>query len=87
MKGCTTAGVFFRELFFMEKEEKMIYLNGKPEDIMDGISLAELARERQYCLDYIAAELNGEIVPKQQYEDTILHDGDKLEVVSFVGGG
>ncbi len=87
MKGCTTAGVFFRELFFMEKEEKMIYLNGKPEDIMDGISLAELVRERQYCLDYIAAELNGEIVPKQQYEDTILHDGDKLEVVSFVGGG
>lgn len=87
MKGCTTAGVFFRELFFMEKEEKMIYLNGKPEDIMDGISLAELVRERQYCLDYIAAELNGEIVPKQKYEDTILHNEDKLEIVSFVGGG
>lgn len=87
MKGCTTAGVFFRELFFMEKEEKMIYLNGKPAEISEGISLAELVRERQYCLDYIAAELNGEIVPKQQYEDTILHNGDKLEVVSFVGGG
>ena len=41
----------------------MIYLNGKPEDIPEGISLAELVRERQYCLDYIAAELNGEIVP------------------------
>ena len=39
----------------------MIYLNGKPEDIPEGISLV---RERQYCLDYIAAELNGEIVPK-----------------------
>lgn len=65
----------------------MVYLNGKPEDISEGTSLAELVRERQYCLDYIAAELNGEIVPKQQYEDTILHDGDKLEVVSFVGGG
>ncbi len=87
MKGCTTAGVFFRELFFMEKEEKMIYLNGKPAEVSEGISLAELVRERQYCLDYIAAELNGEIVPKQQYEDTILHNGDKLEVVSFVGGG
>ena len=31
----------------------MIYLNGKPEDIQEGISLAELVRERQYCLDYI----------------------------------
>lgn len=87
MKGCTTAGVFFRELFFMEKEEKMIYLNGKPAEVSEGISLAELVRERQYCLDYIAAELNGEIVPKQQYEDTILHNEDKLEIVSFVGGG
>ena len=51
----------------------MIYLNGKPEDIPEGISLAELVRERQYCLDYIAAELNGAIVPKQQYNNTILH--------------
>lgn len=65
----------------------MIYLNGKPEDIPEGISLAELVRERQYCLAYIAAELNGAIVPKQQYNNTILHSGDKLEIVSFVGGG
>lgn len=65
----------------------MIYLNGKPEDIPEGISLAELVRERQYCLDYIAAELNEAIVPKQQYNNTILHSGDKLEIVSFVGGG
>ena len=65
----------------------MIYLNGKPEDIPEGLSLAELVRERQYCLDYIAAELNGEIVPKQQYKDTILRSKDKLEIVSFVGGG
>lgn len=65
----------------------MIYLNGKQEEISEGISLAELVRERQYCLDYIAAELNGKIVPKQQYKDTILRSGDKLEIVSFVGGG
>ena len=65
----------------------MIYLNGKPEDIPEGISLAELVWEGQYCLDYIAAELNGEIVPKQQYKDTILRSKDKLEIVSFVGGG
>ncbi len=65
----------------------MIYLNGKQEDIPEGTSLAELVKERQYCLDYIAAELNGKIVPKQQYNDTILHNEDKLEIVSFVGGG
>ena len=32
-------------------------------------------------------ELNGEIVPKQLYKDTILRSKDKLEIVSFVGGG
>jgi sulfur carrier protein len=32
-------------------------------------------------------ELNLEIVPKSQYDSTILKDGDSVEVVSFVGGG
>ena len=65
----------------------MIYLNGKQEEISEGISLSELVRELQYCVDYIAEELNGEILPKQQYKDTILRSGEKLEIVSFVGGG
>lgn len=35
----------------------------------------------------VAVELNGDIVPKAQYSDTIFKDGDSVEVVSFVGGG
>lgn len=35
----------------------------------------------------IAVERNGDIVPKTRYGDTVLQDGDSLEVVSFVGGG
>lgn len=35
----------------------------------------------------IAAELNGNIIPKSEYESVILKDDDVLEVVSFVGGG
>ena len=35
----------------------------------------------------IAVELNEDIVPKQTYEETILKNGDVVEVVSFVGGG
>lgn len=34
-----------------------------------------------------AIELNGEIVPKSAHATTLLHDGDKLEVVVAVGGG
>ena len=35
----------------------------------------------------IAVELNGEILPKSQYSDTVLKDGDIVEIVNFVGGG
>ena len=35
----------------------------------------------------IAVELNGDILPKYSYSDTMLKDGDRLEVVTFVGGG
>lgn len=35
----------------------------------------------------IAVELNGEILPKAQYSNTVLKDGDIVEIVNFVGGG
>ena len=34
-----------------------------------------------------SVEINGEIVPKAQYANTLINDGDIIEVVSFVGGG
>ena len=35
----------------------------------------------------IAVERNGEIVPRAQYSETVLQDGDQIEIVTFVGGG
>jgi thiamine biosynthesis protein ThiS len=37
--------------------------------------------------DRVAIELNREIVPREQWSQTPLHDGDRLEIVHFVGGG
>jgi thiamine biosynthesis protein ThiS len=37
--------------------------------------------------DRVAIELNREIVPRDQWQKTTLHDGDRLEIVHFVGGG
>ena len=37
--------------------------------------------------DRVAIELNREIVPRDQWPNTELHDGDRLEIVHFVGGG
>jgi len=37
--------------------------------------------------DRVAVELNRDIIPRANWADTPLHDGDKLEIVHFVGGG
>nr|MBP3598976.1 sulfur carrier protein ThiS [Eubacterium sp.] len=64
----------------------MVKVNGQQLDI-SGKTIAEYLKETNYDRNRIAIECNGEIVPKAQYDATILQDGDALEVVSFVGGG
>lgn len=66
---------------------QMIQVNGKKEKVSEQMTIAGYLKEKEYRMDCIAAELNGEIVPKAQYEETLLQEGDVLEVVSFVGGG
>ena len=64
----------------------MVKVNGEPKDI-EGKTLAEYLATTNYDVKRIAVERNGDIVPKAQYGETVLQDGDSLEVVSFVGGG
>jgi len=64
----------------------MVKVNGKEYDAA-GKSLSEFLLYAGYDTIRIAVELNGDIIPKSQYEKTYLSDGDCIEVVSFVGGG
>ncbi|WP_302826574.1 sulfur carrier protein ThiS [Anaerofustis stercorihominis] len=64
----------------------MIRVNGESFDFKD-INLKELLLKLQYDSSKVAVELNEEIVSKNDYEKVIIKDDDKLEVVSFVGGG
>ncbi len=52
-----------------------------------GKTLSEYLMTTDYDLKRIAVERNGDIVPKAQYGETILQEGDAIEIVSFVGGG
>lgn len=63
----------------------MIKVNG---DMLDftGKSVRELLENEGYSLPRTAVELNGEILNRSEY-DRQLHDGDVVEIVSFVGGG
>ena len=64
----------------------MVKINGE-ELAIAGSTVAEYLAESGYDTKRVAVELNGDILPKAQYDSTVLHDGDSVEVVSFVGGG
>lgn len=64
----------------------MVKINGE-NLALEGKTLAEYLAQTEYDRNRIAVERNGQIVPKVDYDTTVLQDGDCLEVVSFVGGG
>ena len=67
-----------------------VILNGQPrafERLSQAVSLEVLVAELGLKGDRVAVEHNGEIVPRAGWGETLLGEGDRLEVVHFVGGG
>jgi sulfur carrier protein len=67
-----------------------LQLNGNPRDfasLTPPVTLAQLVAELQLKGDRIAVELNGLIIERTRWPETLLSPGDRLEVVHFVGGG
>jgi sulfur carrier protein len=64
-----------------------IQVNGQPRDVGPGLTVAKLLGELGVTQPHVAVELNLEVVPRADHAATILHDGDRLEVVTLVGGG
>ena len=63
-------------------------INGKPRSFdSDMISVAQLVSFLSLEGKRLAIECNGEIIPRSQFSDRQLKDGDKLEIVGAVGGG
>jgi sulfur carrier protein len=64
-----------------------IQVNGQPRDIAAGASIKNLLGELGVTQPHVAVELNLEVVPRAEHESTMLQEGDRLEVVTLVGGG
>jgi thiamine biosynthesis protein ThiS len=64
-----------------------IILNGEKKNVPDGITVIGLLEHLNIQHQRVAVERNEEIVKKSAYAETVLIDGDALEVVSFMGGG
>lgn len=64
-----------------------IEINGTPHNVADGIVLSALVSDLSLAPERIAIELNREVVRRAAWVETVLREGDKIEVVHFVGGG
>lgn len=65
----------------------VVKLNGVACDLPDRTTAEGLLDLKKFSRSYMAFELNGEIVPKRRFSETVLKDGDSVEVIHLVGGG
>jgi thiamine biosynthesis protein ThiS len=65
----------------------LITLNGEPYEIEQPMTIAELLARLDIDPRRVAVEHNLEIVRRPAYPDTLIHGGDRVEIVNFVGGG
>ena len=62
-------------------------INAEGKTFDSPLTLAALVETLGMKADRVAVELNRELVPRDRWSETQLHEGDQLEVVHFVGGG
>ena len=64
-----------------------LIINGEAREFAGEMTLSALVEQLGMTVGRVAVELNRDIVPRELWAATTLHDGDRLEVVHFVGGG
>ena len=63
-----------------------VKVNGEDRELQDGTSVRQLVAQFQLAPEKVAIELNRRLVRSEKY-DAPLHNGDEIEIVTFVGGG
>ena len=64
-----------------------IQLNGRKISIKQKISVLDLLKRYKLDKKKVAIELNGKIISKNSYENKLVKNNDKFEIVHFIGGG
>ena len=64
-----------------------IILNNQSDEIHDGITIRELLDHKKIHTKYIDVEINQKIIPKSKYNQHELKEGDKIEIITAIGGG
>jgi thiamine biosynthesis protein ThiS len=64
-----------------------IKLNGETREVADESTVESLIASLELEPARVAIELNGNVLRRKDWTETTLHDGDRVEIVHFVGGG
>ncbi len=64
-----------------------LMVNGEKQQLPEGITVAQLLETLKTSPERVVVELNMTILKRAQHPQTILKEGDQVEVVRFVGGG
>jgi len=64
-----------------------ILLNNKPEILFEGSTIKKLLENKNIKIKYYAIEVNRKIIPKSDHETHVIKDGDRIEIITAIGGG
>ncbi len=64
-----------------------ITINGQNIELEENTTLLDIIKKQDIKTTMYAVELNMKIIPKDKFEETVLNDKDRIEIVHFVGGG
>ena len=64
-----------------------IILNGENRTLTEGKSVLDLVQQLGFSAERLAVELNLQIIKREQWANSNLKQGDRIEIVQFVGGG
>ena len=64
-----------------------ILLNNKPVRLFDGSTVKKLLENKNIKNKYYAVEINRKIIPKSDHETYVIKDGDRIEIITAIGGG
>ena len=72
---------------FKGVKQMRVFVNGRDTEIGDGLTVGALVSEKGFSPESVVIEYNSEILPREKWSQRILAAEDKLEIITFVGGG
>lgn len=64
-----------------------VKINGENHTFNDDITLENIIKELNITINSIVAEVNGQVITKEKFSNTVIKDNDIIELIKFVGGG